>query len=355
MVADLQKYTAKVPGTSLASLEEFIGSEMDKASPENCQVPVLSTAANPGGDYFVQTRETLRRELLNRCRVLSEQNALRAYARLAKFFNERLAGKFPFSTPPQEQMPNEADPQDVLELFRLLDANAKSIRTGLRTGTFGSSFTPVQSFMNQVEGLRPLFALLLTAESDPIPIFDFIPIFRVNQGREVNGNQIIDWNLQVGADSFHYRDPQRAGRWSYGDPVKLTLRWAKDSPQQPLLGANAVAEGKSSGRTVTFEFHDNWSLFRMLKLHEPPSNDFDRMTDPDPQTLVFMVEDNQSSDPAARSAGKTNTQAKVFVRIKLRPPGKPDNLHLRQFPVEAPALEQVQAQGPTESTGGDNP
>jgi type VI secretion system protein ImpL len=353
MVADLQKYTAKVPGTSLASLEEFIGSEMDKASPENCQVPVLSTAANPGGDYFVQTRETLRRELLNRCRVLSEQNALRAYARLAKFFNERLAGKFPFSTPPQEQMPNEADPQDVLELFRLLDANAKSIRTGLRTGTFGSSFTPVQSFMNQVEGLRPLFALLLTAESDPIPIFDFIPIFRVNQGREVNGNQIIDWNLQVGADSFHYHDPQRAGRWSYGDPVKLTLRWAKDSPQQPLLGTNAVAEGKSSGRTVTFEFHDNWSLFRMLKLHEPPSNDFDRMTDPDPQTLVFTVEDNQNSDPAARSAGKTNTQAKVFVRIKLRPPGKPDNLRLRQFPIEAPALEQVQAQGPTESSGGD--
>jgi type VI secretion system protein ImpL len=353
IVADLQKATAKIPGTSLAALEDFIGADMDKVSPENCQTASLTTASLPGGDYFVQTRESLRRGLLNRCRVLSEQNSLRAYTRLAKLFNERLSGKFPFSTPPPEQMPNEADPQDIAELFRLLDTYGKPIHAGLRSGTFGSSYASVQSFMNQLEGLRPLFTPLLAAESDPVPIFDFVPVFRVNQGREVNGNQIIEWTLQVGTDTFHYHDPQRAGRWSYGEPVKLTLRWAKDSPQQPLLGS-AVADSKAGSRTVTFEYHDNWALFRMLKLHEPPSNDFDRMADPDPQTLVFTVNDNKSSDPAARSTGNTSTQAKVFVRIKLRPPGKPDNLRVRVFPVEAPALEQVQAQGQSNSAGGDN-
>ncbi|HEV2962461.1 MAG TPA: type VI secretion system protein [Candidatus Angelobacter sp.] len=353
IVADLQKYAAKIPGTSLASLEDFIGADIDKASPENCQTASLTTASLPGGDYFVQTRESLRHGLLNRCRVLSEQNALRAYTHVAKLFNERLAGKFPFSTPPQEQMPNEADPQDIVELFRLLDTYGKPIHAGLRSGTFGSSYSSVQAFMGQLEGLRPLFTPLMAADSDPIPIFDFVPIFRVNQGREVNGNQIIEWTLQVGADTFHYHDPQRAGRWSYGEPVKLTLRWAKDSPQQPLLGS-AVADSKAGTRTVTFEYHDNWALFRMLKLHEPPSNDFDRMADPEPQTLVFTVNDNKSSDPAARSTGNTSPQAKVFVRIKLRPPGKPENLRVRIFPIEAPALEQVQAQSQRDSVGGDN-
>jgi type VI secretion system protein ImpL len=353
IVTDLQKYTAKIPGTSLAALEDFIGADMDKASPENCQAAPLTAAATPGGDYFVQTRESLRRSLLNRCRVLSEQNAVRAYMRVAKLFNERLAGKFPFSAPPQEQMPNEADPQDVAELFRLLDTYGKSIHAGLRSGSFGGAYSPVQAFMGQVEGLRPLFSPLLAADSDPIPIFDFVPVFRVNQGREVNGNQIIEWTLQVGTDTFHYHDPQRAGRWSYGEPVKLILRWAKDSPQQPLLGTAAL-DGKSGSRSAVFEYRDNWALFTMLALHQPAPNDFDRMADPEPQTLVFTVNDNKSSDPAAQSTGNANLQAKVFVRIKLRPPGKPDNLRVRAFPIEAPALEKVQAQGQTENTGGDN-
>jgi hypothetical protein len=103
-----------------------------------------------------------------------------------------------------------------------------------------------------------------------------------------------------------------------------------------------------------FEYRDNWALFTMLALHQPAPNDFDRMADPEPQTLVFTVNDNKSSDPTARSTGNASLQAKVFVRIKLRPPGKPDNLRVRAFPIEAPALEKVQAQGQTESTGGDN-
>ncbi len=356
IIADLQKYQTKVPGTSIAALEDFIGGQIDKATPENCQAGFLTTAASQAGDYFVQVRESLRRSLLSRCRVLSEQNAVRAYSRIAKLFNQKLADKFPFSTPPgPDQIPSEADPQDVAELFRLVDTYGKSIHTGLQNGSFGSSYSQVTTFLNQLEGLRPLFSPLLAAESDPVPVFDFVPLFRVNQGREINGNQIIDWTLQVGADTFHYRDPQRTGRWSYGEPVKLTLRWAKDSPQQPIVAPSAsAASARPNGRQVVFEFHDSWALLTMLVRHQGGADDFDRMTDPDPQTLAFVVDDSKSSDPTAPKAS-ASPQAKVFVRIKLRPPGKPDNLRVRVFPTEAPLLGQaaaadVQAGG----AGGDN-
>ena len=337
IVAEVQKYTAKIPGTSLATLEDFIGTDVDKASPENCQATFLTVAARPSDDYFVQTRESLRRSLVNRCHVLSEQNAVRAYGNMARFFNQHLAGKFPFSAPPQEQMPSEADPQDVVELFRLLDTSGKSIHAGLQSGVFGNSYSRVTTFMSQLEALRPLFSPMTAADVDPVPVFDFVPAFRVNQGREINGNQIIDWTLQVGSDAFHYRDPQRTGRWNYGQPVKLTLRWAKDSPQQPLSSPGAV-DGKPGSSTVTFEYRDAWALFTMLALHQPVPNDFDRMTDPDPQTLVFSVNDSKSADPA-QAGTNVPVQAKVFVRLKLRPPGKPDNLRVRAFPTAAPSLE----------------
>jgi type VI secretion system protein ImpL len=170
----------------------------------------------------------------------------------------------------------------------------------------------------------------------------------VNQDREINGNQIIDWTFQAGADTFHYRDPQRTGRWNYGEPVKLTLRWAKDSPQQPLSSPGNT-DGKLGGRTVTFEYHDPWALFMMLALHQPVPDDFDRLTDPDPQTLVFTVNDSKSSDPVQPGAA---AQAKVFVRLKLRLPGKPDNLRLRAFPIEAPNLDPISTQAVNADTGG---
>jgi type VI secretion system protein ImpL len=195
-----------------------------------------------------------------------------------------------------------------------------------------------------------VFGSLLAGQPDPIPTLDIVPAFRVNQSREINGNQIIDWTLQVGDETFRYHDPERAGRWNFGDPVKLTLRWAKDSPQQPVTARQAV-DGKLNNRTVTFEYHDSWSLFTLLALHRPAASDFSRMVDPDPQTLVFAINASKSSDPASTSNQPT-PEAKVFVRIRLRAPGKPDNLRLQPFPIAAPDLEQTQIQA---GAGGNNP
>jgi type VI secretion system protein ImpL len=351
IIADLQKFQSKVPGTSVAALEDFISTQIDRATPENCQAGFLVNAAARGGDYFVQTREQIRNSLYNQCRLLAGQNAVQAFTQISKFFNQHLAGKFPFAPRPQEQLPAEADPQDVAELFKLLDSSGKTIHAGLQNGTFGNSYSKVLTFLNQLEALRPLFSPMLAADADPIPMLDFIPVFRVNQGREINGNQIIDWTLQVGNDTFRYRDPQRVGRWDYGQPVKLILRWAKDSPQQPA-SANGALDGKLSGRTVVFEYRDTWSLFTLLALHQPLPGDFDRLADPEPQTLVFNVNDGKSSSPVPQSGD--SSQAKVFIRLKLRPPGKPDNVRLRAFPTEAPLVEPEKTQAQSGGAGGDN-
>jgi hypothetical protein len=326
IITDAQQYNSKIPGTSLAGLEDFLKAEIEKVTPENCQGGVLAVVASSGGNYFVRRRETLRQALANRCYYLSEQNAVRQYARLADLFNQRLSGRFPFSPLSAEQLPSEADPQDLAEFYRLFDTYGKSIRAGLQNGNFGSSYLPILGFLNQMDALRPLFSSLLTGEPNAVPTFDFVPVFRVNQSREIKGNQIIDWTLQVGSDTFRYRDPERVGRWSFGQPIKLMLRWAKDSPEQPAP-VRGVSDARTNSRIVSYEFRDSWALLNMVVRHEASSNDFDRMVDPEPQTLAFTVS-GTTQDP----------EAKVFVRIKLRPPGKPENLRLRGFPTEAPSL-----------------
>jgi type VI secretion system protein ImpL len=342
ILTDLQQYNVKAPGTPLGLLEDFISTDVDKATPENCQASFLTASVSASGDYFEQMHEYLRRSLHGRCVVLSEQNAVREYTEIANLFNEHLAGKFPFSAPPTEQLPSEADPQDVINIYKQLDTYGKSIRAGLDNGGFGVSQSRVSAFLSQMETLRPLFASLFSAEGDPAPALDFVPVFRVNQGRELNGNQIIDWTLQVGADTFHFRDPQRTGRWMFGQPVKLTLRWAKDSPEKPA-SVRGSGDSQLSSRSVVFEYRDSWSLLSMLALHQPRPNDFDRLVDPDPQTLVFEVADTKDHAPAGKTGADATPETRVFIRLKLRPPGKPDNLRVRTFPMEAPLPQETRA------------
>lgn len=342
IVSDIQK-VAKVPGTSLARLEDFISVDLPKVTPENC-----TTTAAVGNSFFAGRQAALRQSLSSRCQYLLRRIAVRDYQTLAKFFNDNLAGKFPFSEPPQEQLPNEADPQDVVKLYGMLDSSGKVVRAGLDKGEFGDFNSQVLNFLKQLDSLRPAFESILSGQPEAVPMLDFVPAFRVNQTKEINGNQIMDWTLQVGEQTFHAHDPERPGRWSFGDPVKLTLRWAKDSPQQPTASRQPV-DGKLNSRTVIFEYRDSWSLFSMLALHRAPNSQFPRLVDPDPQTLMFDIGDTKSADPASTD-NSPNPETRVFVRLRLRAPGKQDGLRLKSFPTHAPEMKPPQVQT---ASGGD--
>jgi type VI secretion system protein ImpL len=345
------KSDAKMPGKSLAALEDFIQNEIDKANPDDCQADFLAKGGPVTGDYFVTTRESLRQALSKQCQTLARDNARRAYRSVASFFNEHLAGRFPFATEHPEQSSSEAEPLDILQFYQLYDdGHSRSIAAGLKAGAFADPDQKmgVDTFLRQIKALQPLFVLPPTAQPETLPAFDFVPIFRVNTAHEVNGNQIIDWTLQVGTDTFRNQDPQRVGRWNYGDPVKLILRWAKDSPAQPVSAegnAKIISRKGSMGsplRSVVFEFRDSWALLSMINQHQAQSTDFDRMADPDPQTLVFTINDSNSS--SNEHGGEGIPRTKVFIRIKLRPPGKPENLRLAVFPSWAPVPDQGRTQ-----------
>ncbi len=338
MVSDLQKFEAAPATSSLGSLEDYLTTQMDKTAPPDCQT---STAAAPAVPvYFAQTRRSLERAVYTRCRSLLRQTASQQYSQLADFFNQRLAGKFPFSASSTQGAP-EADPADVIELFRRLDADGKAIHDSLQNNT-SSSTAQIAAFVNQLESLRPLLQSLLTGQPNAALAFDFVPAFRANRGHEINGNQIIDWTLLSGNDAFRNSDPPRTGHWTFGQPFKLTLRWAKDSPTRPVPAAPAY--GDAATKTVVFEYRDAWSLINMLVQHAAAPGDFDRGVDPDPQTLAFTIEQqavsgtNNKPAKSGDTAGNpsTNQVVKIFIGIKLYAPGTTTGLHLTAFPTQAP-------------------
>lgn len=356
---DLQKYDASVPSTGLGSLEQFLATGMDKTVPPDCQLYV--SQANSARLYFVRVRRSLERKLVSRCQSLSSQYATDDYSNLAKDFDQHLAGRFPFSAPPTGTPAVEADPADVIEFFDRLDREESSIRSGLGHSSklTDASKAGIEAFLLQLDNLRPLFTSLLSGQPGAVPAFDIAPVFRVNRKYEANGDQICEWRLTIRNSTDRIAEwvlttgdsrprtlgSTSPGNWTYGDSVTLSLRWAKDSTMIPAPAAFPSVDQTS--RTAVYRFRDPWSLLRMLVQMAAPANDFEGGADPDPQTMLFTVR-QQEAKPSIKGATASgngenaaanqvaNQPVKVFVRIRVSAPGKAEALRIPVFPTQAP-------------------
>jgi len=338
ILSELDKYDAKMPGNSLAALENFIRSDMDKINLEDCsQAPFQPDQSEQSGDYFLRTRNTLRRELFLRCEKLAELDAFQRYAEIEEFFNRNLAGRFPFSD--SVGSGTEAGAETVMDFYRLLDRRGRALKDALRKNAQASiSRDRAIEFLDRMEELRKSFASFL--EKNQAPSFDFEVRFRANQTREIGGNQIIDWSMDVGKQQIRYRDQDRAGHWRFGDPIRITLRWAKDSPHVPVPNEKAPYV-KVRDRTAVFEFANRWSLFALLAVQQSAPADFDRAFDPEPYTLKFSLRTARDWSVTPKEQERVEgDQMRVYIQLTVMPVGKKEPLVLPAFPVKAPHLGQ---------------
>ncbi|MBN2123095.1 MAG: hypothetical protein JW821_02275, partial [Deltaproteobacteria bacterium] len=351
LLSELDKYESKKPKNSLTVLEKFVLFDMNKVNRDNYfkEIPP-QLLSRRSGDYFLQKRNEIRRMLYARCERLAAEEISRQYGKIADFFNERLAGKFPFSRAQGGEISFEADPEDVRAFYIVFDEYAKEDKhLKALQGTFGPSGKLVLDFLARLREIREFFAPYLDGvgekkEKLDHPMYDLLLEFRVNENHAQGANQIIEWKLDVADQEFRYMAEKNQGRWHFGDPIKLTLRWAKDSPDVPVyvMGHKGV---KVDDRTVEYTYNNRWSLVHFLGAHAGSAADFDRMVDSKPHTLKFEIEtrrEGMGDDPEGKS------QARVFVRTVVT---VPDGTHKdvlvmpSAYPAAAPALEYASGAG----------
>ena len=338
--AAFREYDAKHPGNSIQSLEDYIATGLDKVQPaQSCMEAKTVAASVEKSDYFTALRGQLRRDLYLRCEVLLNESVTHTYAAIEARFNRDLAGRFPFASVSAPTL-YEADPQTVAALYRQYDTASDLLHTGILPSDANQ---PVLSFLTELSSGRPWFtSLLSTAAAGETPSLDITPVFRVNRDEESGGNQIIDWALQVGTDTFHVTDAERKGHWNYGDPVVLTLRWAKDAPFIPVSlpdSAKSIVTPQVNGDMVTYSFKDSWSLLRFVGAFGVAG----ATPDTAPFTLQFNIPEAAASPAVAKSPSKQVTEAKVFIRLLITPPEAKQAITQAVLPVKAPALVVSQA------------
>jgi type VI secretion system protein ImpL len=349
ILTDLDAFDNKLPGNPIASLEAFIATEMDRVSIDSCSGS-LRLPSEGSRDYFLRIRNSMRSQFYRRCTELARLKAvndtlaaLTNYREIEELFNHSLSGGFPFTNLGTRPEHPDLDPSEMLKFFRLFDAKEKAAREALaRSSDFGAASKDAAQFLDQVARVREFFGPFL--EKKQGPVFDFRIQFRVNAEQEIGANQIIDWKLDVGKKKFSYLSDDLEGRWVFGDPIRLTLRWANNSPVVPVSGASPTAV-KAKDRVAIFEYDDHWSLFTFLLKHgymlrrAGTTAECDQGFDANPYTLKFSV--RTDPDPAGQPLQHSELKianAEVFMRVSLATANKQEPLMLPCFPKQAPPV-----------------
>lgn len=337
---EVEKFKTKNPRSSVAELEAFIRADMAEVDGQNCVEkvgPKLGTARDP--DFFQDRLINIRQQLYARCYDLANAEINKAYDLIEDSFRRTLAGKFPFSSRPASAGGIEADAEDIAQFLKIYDRNVKAAMPtqGVRPAA-ASMMADARKFLEQIDKVKSFMAPVLPTDDNNAAVgYDLSVEFRVNQRSEVDGNKIVDWQIEIGDQVARLRDATRQMRWRPGMPITLTLRWAKDAPTVPVNDGTQPSLSVD-GKNVVFRFVDPWALLSVLKAHASGPVDALARSELRPHTLKFEFPTQAASEGGQFRTNAPLNKARVFLRLSVSPNGKKDVLSLPVFPVTAPVI-----------------
>lgn len=346
VIREVDRFKNKNPRSSVVELEAFIRTEMAEIDGQNCiekMAPKIGVARD--ADFFLERQIVLRQQLFARCVELASAEAHKAYAAIYKGFDP-LRGRFPFGANPVRGPGGEADPEDVVQFLRLYERLSKVVAPVVGGRAIGRVVAPSSSaidrtsaavFLDQMTRVRAFLGPLLPPdEATAPPGYDLSVEFRVNQALEVDGNRIVDWNLEIGDQVMKLRDPARNMRWRPGLPIVLTLRWAKDAPTTPV-NDGSLTHLTVDAKNVSYRFGGDWALVSLLKW-QAATADAPTRAEVRPHLLKFEFSTQPVSSAGQFRSVAPEGRARVFMRVTVTPGGKKDVLSLPVFPTSVPGL-----------------
>jgi hypothetical protein len=335
---DLRNFAAKKPANPPALLHDYIAIRAAKVTIGDCRVAELTAAEKETHGFFAEQLKTIAERLGARCRLVAAYSAASRYDELARLFNQRLAGRYPFSEQAPKPGDVEADPDDVRLFFARFD-ESKRLFAGVPDEAARGWFKPGRKFFDDMARVRLFFAPFLDAQKPVrLPEVNVEMQFRVMKEHEAGANEIIDWTLTIGNEKATSFTKSKKLPWRPGMPVRLDLRWAKNAPREPVL-QSAQRNVSIEDGTVVYRYSNRWSLLTALADLRASSDDLPDSIDREPVTLAVNV----LTKPVAGGDADPRHPTILFLRWSLSgSDGQP--LDLPKFPSTAPPLLRMTAE-----------
>lgn len=216
---------------SISSLNDFILNSLNKTVTETCYKYLKSIQINRRNDedYFDVIKYNLANKFGNRCQSLYYERSIIEYNLISKMFNQKLSNKFPFiETNKISQMGQYALLDDVKSFMQSYLVFAKSYLSFLKE-YYPSFFKP--EYKDFIQKTNKFYSFMASGkDSDGKIKFPVEFFFRADRQNEINGNKILNWKLECGAEKFgsnHGTQEEARFKWTFGDPCKLSFKISK--------------------------------------------------------------------------------------------------------------------------------
>jgi type VI secretion system protein ImpL len=340
----LARYDRKAPDSSLAVLERFIAADMDQIALGKCATALA--AILPAADYFGERLAALKYSLGQRCETLERDRLRQGYGSLANLFNTTLAGHFPFALDAGNgPLAVEADPGDIRRFYSEFDTiEADPLQPRLRA-LLGAAGTGAADFLDQLAAARQVLQPILGDAPVDAPLTLEADVdFRPDPALEAAGDQVLEWSIEAGDERLSSLDVKHVLDWSYGQPLKILLRWARNAPQMPVPNDGAAAP-KTREVMAAWSYTDPWALLAFLHQQDAARDPAVPAPARKPETVLMTMPLQRNPAAAAGGAPVASDVARLFLRLRLaaiiRLPGQPDRrvaVTLPAFPAAAPVL-----------------
>ncbi|STQ90758.1 type VI secretion system protein [Iodobacter fluviatilis] len=328
LAADLKKMKEKAPDSGPALLAQLISKDLNEMDASTCYGVLRQVELPAGPGYFFERAQKLVNMANERCMGLRAQNSAYAWQQLSGYFNQYLAGRFPFAA--NGNAP-DADAERVGTLLRLIDAYLPAAQAGLEDNE-SPNRDAARLFLLGLQHSRDLLGpiLLRGSAEQPQPLgLDIDVQWRSDKDKEQGADQVIEWGLMVGTQRMRFPLGERAKqRWLLGQPIVFSLRWAADSPQLPIE-ENTQPALMVLNQTAEWRYTGAWSLLHFLRHHQAPSG---------------MVLQDEFSYPAMLFSlplgGPAKPRAQMFARLGISAVGAKSLLPtqlIQALPLKAPA------------------
>lgn len=344
LIAAMDEYKAKTPGNSISILEGFIKKtlgelSLDVIANEN----KLDMFLDSRKDYFLNKRAIIAHYLKYRAQELIYVNSLVLYNNVAKYFNEHIAGFFPFVNGYSNVYPDCAADQltKFIAQFKTIGEPAKKALQMISEAN--PDAREALAFIARIESIMPFLEGWIQNYSRKSAVESAIAFkieFRAEKANEVGGDQIIDWRMKVGDAFVTIEDQDKMMGWNIGQEIKTIYQWASDSNELPHADTKGLVD--VLGQNAIFRYIGNWALIRMIRSHQVMEESYPGAG------LVMMF----SIPTVHKDTFKPFRQAKLFCRIKFFEKNKDtwSAVAIPTFPHTAPVINMRMSNDVNKST-----
>ncbi len=304
---------------SISSLNDFILNSMNKTTTESCYSYLKSVQLfrKNEDDYFDMIKFNIANKFGNRCQSLYYEKSIIEYNTISKIFNQKLSNKFPFIEATKlSQMGQYALHDDVKTFLQNYLVFAKSYLAFLKE-YYPSFFKPeLKDFFQKSN--KFYYFIASGKDSDGKVKFPIEFFFREDRQNEVNGNKILNWSLECGAEKFgsNHGTPEEAHfKWTFGEPCKLSFKISKSK-------TNKVSN--TDIQNIISDENNPWGMLSLIMRYRDCKNGCD-MANKLKMNLVTSSGEN---------AILFYFNYKIFKNNNLN-----EQLNIPKFPIYAPELK----------------